>query len=69
MQRQTISAPAISADRVYVNGQDGFYTFSLDLNMHTLNADVSGGVSSPAIADDGTIYAIDRNKQLWAFGT
>lgn len=69
MKGHTISAPAISADRVYVNAQDGLYSFSLDLKQHILNSDVQGGVSSPAIANDGTIYVIDRNKQLWAFGT
>ncbi len=62
-----LSAPAISADRVFINGGDGYYMFSLDLKEFTKNGDFQGGVSSPAIADDGSIYVMDRNKMLWAF--
>lgn len=62
-----LGAPAISADRIFVNGGDGFYTFSLDLKDVTKNGDFLGGVSSPAIADDGSVYVMDRNKMLWAF--
>jgi len=62
-----LGSPAISADRVCINGGDGYYTFSLDLKDVTKNGDFLGGVSSPAIADDGTVYVMDRNKMLWAF--
>lgn len=64
----SLSAPAISADRVFVNGGNGYYTFSLDLKELTKNNDFQGGLSSPAIANDGTVYVMDRNKMLWAFG-
>lgn len=68
MDAGAISAPAISADRVFINGGDGLYSFSLDLNGFTKNNEVVGGVSSPAIASDGTVFVVDRNKTLWAFG-
>lgn len=72
IQRNTLGimalgAPALSADRIFVNGGDGYYTFSLDLKDMTKNGDFLGGVSSPAIGDDGTVYVMDRNKMLWAF--
>lgn len=63
-----LGAPALSADRIFVNGGDGYYTFSLDLKEFFKNSDFQGGVSSPAIAEDGTVYVVDRNKMLWAFG-
>lgn len=62
-----LGSPAISADRIFVNAGDGFYSFSLDLKNVTKNSQFLGGVSSPAVADDGTVYAMDRNKMLWAF--
>jgi outer membrane protein assembly factor BamB len=67
MGMMALGAPAISADRIFVNGGDGYYTFSLDLKEFTKNSDFQGGVSSAAIADDGTVYVMDRNKNLWAF--
>lgn len=63
-----IGSPAISGNRVYVNAQEGLFSFSLNLDDFDKNSQVAGGVSSPAIGDDGTIYVVDRNKQLWALG-
>lgn len=63
-----LGAPGLSVDRVFVNGGDGYYSFSLDLKEVSKNSEFQGGVSSPAIAEDGSVYVIDRNKTLWAFG-
>jgi outer membrane protein assembly factor BamB len=63
-----LGAPTLSASFVYVSANDGLYTFTFDLQEHTKNSDVIGGVSSPVIADDGTVYVMDLNKRLWAFG-
>lgn len=63
-----IGAPALSSDRIMVNGGDGYYTFSLDFKDMAKNGDFHGGVSSPAIGDDGTVYVMDRQQNLWAFG-
>lgn len=63
-----IGSPAISGNRVYVNAQEGLFSFSLNLDDFDKNTLVLGGVSSPAIGDDGTVYVVDRNKQLWALG-
>lgn len=62
-----LGSPGISANQVYVNAQEGLFSFSLDLNRFTKNSTISGGVSSIAIGEDGTIYLADRNKTLWAF--
>lgn len=62
-----LGSPAISSNHVYVNAQEGLFSFSLDFNNFTKNSITPGGVSSIAIAEDGTIYLADRNKRLWAF--
>jgi outer membrane protein assembly factor BamB len=63
-----LGTPALSAKHLYVSANDGFYTFSFDLANFSKNSDVIGGVSSPSIADDGTVYIVDLRKTLWAFG-
>lgn len=63
-----LGSPAISGNRVYVNAQEGLFSFSLNLEDFDKNTLITGGLSSPAIGDDGTVYVIDRNKQLWALG-
>lgn len=63
-----LGAPTLSASFVYVSANDGLYTFTFDLQDHVKNNAVKGGVSSPVIADDGTVYVMDLNKTLWAFG-
>lgn len=62
-----LGSPAMSANFVYVNAQEGLFSFSLDLKDFTKNSIIPGGVSSPAIAEDGTVYAMGRNEILWAF--
>lgn len=67
MAGQSVASPALSADLAYVNATDGLYTFTFDLESFFRNGQVKGGLSSPAIAKDGTVYVVDRNKKLWAF--
>lgn len=63
-----LGSPALSANFAYVSATDGLYTFSFDLQNFSKNGDVLGGVSSPVIGDDGTVYVMDLEKNLWAFG-
>ncbi len=57
---------AFSANHIYASTSDGLYTFSLNLkNVHG-NADIVGGLSTPAIGHDGTVYVIDREGVLFA---
>lgn len=65
---KTLAAPALSANHLYISAVDGLYTFSFDLADFSKNSDVKGGVSSPVISDDGTVYVMDVDKHLWAFG-
>jgi outer membrane protein assembly factor BamB len=62
-----LGSPAISANQVYINAQEGLFSFSLALDNFIKNSNAQGGLSSPAIADDGTVYVVDRNKRIWAF--
>jgi outer membrane protein assembly factor BamB len=64
----SLAAPALSGSHLFVSAQDGLWTFNFDVERVAKNDDFRGGVSSPAIADDGTVYAIDLEGVLWAFG-
>jgi outer membrane protein assembly factor BamB len=64
----SLSAPALSGDHVFITTRHGLCTFNFRLELLARNVDFVGGVSSPAIGDDGTIYAIDLDGMLWAFG-
>ncbi len=68
LQGSCLSAPVLSANFAYVAANDGLYTFSFDLQDMRKNTDVIGGVSSPVIGDDGSIYVMDLKNTLWAFG-
>jgi len=63
-----LGAVALSANFAYVSATDGLYTFSFDLQNFSKNSAVIGGISSPAIGDDGTVYVMDLRNTLWAFG-
>ncbi|RDI46997.1 PQQ-binding-like beta-propeller repeat protein [Aquicella lusitana] len=63
----SLGAPAISAKYLYVSARDGLWTFNFDLERVAKNEEFSGGVSSPAISRDGTVYSMDLNRTLWAF--
>ncbi|MES2344517.1 MAG: PQQ-binding-like beta-propeller repeat protein [Chlamydiota bacterium] len=63
-----LGAVALSASFAYVSANDGLYTFSFDLQNVSKNGNVIGGVSSPAIGNDGTVYVMDLRNTLWAFG-
>jgi outer membrane protein assembly factor BamB len=63
---RSLSAPALSANSLYISAVDGLYRFSFDLSSFTKNSTIRGGVSSPAIGNDGTLYVMDLQKTLWA---
>lgn len=63
-----LGAPALSAKFAYVSTTDALYTFSFDLQTVVKNDDVLGGVSSPTISPNGTVYVMDLQRNLWAFG-
>jgi outer membrane protein assembly factor BamB len=63
-----LGAVALSANLGYASANDGLYSFSFDLQNVTKNSNVIGGISSPTIGDDGTLYVMDLRNTLWAFG-
>lgn len=54
----TIASPALTADRVYVSTTIGTVTYSFDLSSVALDIKSPGGMASPAVGDDGTIYVM-----------
>jgi outer membrane protein assembly factor BamB len=65
----TISSPAWTANDVYVSSSIGFYTFSADSKLTDIVriGGAQGGLSSPAVAADGTVYMVTFNGFLLAF--
>lgn len=54
----TVASPALSASHVIVSLKDELTTYSFDFTRRAHANDGRGGLSSPAIGADGTIYAI-----------
>lgn len=63
----SVASPALSANAVYVSFSGGMHTFSLDLSTYAVDGTLFGGLSSPAIAHDGTVYVVTRNGSLRAY--
>ncbi len=64
---QCFGSPVLSANHIYVSTTDGLYTFSLDLKDIHKNPDIVGGISTPAISQDGAVYVVDQKGILFAF--
>ncbi len=58
---------ALSANHIYVSTTEGFYSFSLDLKNVYKNGDIAGGMSTPAMSPNGSVYVIDQKGVLFAF--
>jgi len=63
---ETVSSPAISYDRVYVSSKGGFHSLATDLSTIASEA-FPGGMSSPAIDKDGSIYFVSSDGRLMAY--
>lgn len=60
---EAVASPALSADIVYVSTSQEFRSYSLDFNIVGHDVDGRGGLSSPAIGNDGTVYTISTNGE------
>lgn len=61
------SSPAVTADCVYVATRE-MVTVSHDFKARSHNTGFAGtGVSSLAVGDDGSVYAVARNGAIWKF--
>lgn len=68
---QSIASPAISEDFVYFNTTAGLLTRSFNFHTRANDVDAVGGLSSPAIGKDGTIYTViieNGSSKLLAYG-
>lgn len=68
---QSIASPAISADFVYFNTTAGLLTRSINFYTRANDVDAVGGLASPAIGKDGTIYTViieNGSSKLLAYG-
>jgi outer membrane protein assembly factor BamB len=69
---QSVASPALSGSFVYVSTTGGLQTFRFDLSDPVIATGGWGGLSSPAVGKDGTIYAVltDESKKwfLRAYG-
>jgi outer membrane protein assembly factor BamB len=58
LEGQTIASPALTADLAYISTNKGFHTRSFDLRSRSIDRNAIGGLSSPAVGEDGTIYVV-----------
>ncbi|MBI1883061.1 MAG: PQQ-binding-like beta-propeller repeat protein [Chlamydiae bacterium] len=63
----TLASPILTASRVYLNLGRGVESFSLDLETYTLDGRFQGGLSSPTVGKDGTVYVVDWYGKMWAY--
>jgi hypothetical protein len=54
-------------DRVYIGSDGGLFTLQFDLSTAGVDSGALGGGSSPAVAPDGTIYAVGVDHILRAY--
>lgn len=64
---KTQSSCAISMDRIIVSSTGGILSLSIDFTSNVLDNTLFGGMSSPAIGMDGTIYVVTNNGALMAY--
>ena len=62
---QTVASPALSGSFVYVSTLGGLQTFRFDLSDPIMAVGGSGGLSSPALGPDGTVYAVLCEGNRW----
>jgi hypothetical protein len=67
LKGETLASPAVTADAVYVSTTAGLESFALDFSAQTIDKEARGGVSSPTVGPDGTIYMITESGQLRAY--
>lgn len=63
---QSMSSTAMSASFLYVQASNGIYTLSFDGEQEAYYEFSGGGTSSPAIGNNGAVYALGSNT-LYAF--
>lgn len=70
LRGQSVASPALSANQVHVSTNEELLSFSLDLESVAHDGDGRGGLASPALGPDGSLYVIatiDENTFLQAY--
>ncbi len=62
---QSIASPALSKNILYVSTVSGFYGFSDNLSSYFFDGSISGGLSSPAISEQGSVYTVGISSGEW----
>ncbi len=63
----SLASPAVTGSHVYVSTIRELTTYSFDLMTRAHETSVQGGVSSPAVARNGTVYVVDTAGILRAY--
>jgi outer membrane protein assembly factor BamB len=63
----TVASPAATWTRIFVSTRSGLRAFSPDLTTFQTDGAISGGMSSPAVASDGTVYVVTSGGELIAY--
>jgi len=64
------SSVALSSTHAYLSTSIGLFTFEADPSTSfTLDSEAASRISTPAIGDDGTVYALTDNGTLRAYGS
>lgn len=64
---KTQSSCAGSMDRIIISSQAGVFLVNYDFTKVVSDLNTKGGMSSPAIASDGTMYVVTNNGYLMAY--
>lgn len=62
LRGETLASPALSGNKVYVSQRNEFTTRSFDFMTTAHDDEGGGGVVSPAIGKDGTVYTVTRGN-------
>lgn len=61
------ASPAVSGDFVHVSASHELVSFSIASLDEVTDHDFRGGLLTPAIGPDGTLYAVHDHTELWAY--
>jgi outer membrane protein assembly factor BamB len=63
----SVASPALTANLVYVSSTGGFVAATFDLSSYVVDTNAPGGLSSPAVGQDGTLYMVTTSGSLRAY--